>query len=96
MTRTTTLVRQLPRRLMPCSVCYSERLAKAGIEPSVGSLGNSLRQYLPKGADLSAFSQRDLDQIAWMMNTRPRKSLGYRTPAEIFFESCYAAKQDNH
>lgn len=55
-----------------------------------------LRQYLPKGVDLSAFSQRDLDQIAWMMNTRPRKSLGYRTPAEIFFESCYAAKQDNH
>jgi IS30 family transposase len=55
-----------------------------------------LRQYLPKGTDLSAFSQRELDQIAWMMNTRPRKSLGYRTPAEIFFESCYAARQDNH
>lgn len=54
-----------------------------------------LRQYLPKGTDLSAFSQRDLDQIAWMMNTRPRKSLGYRTPAEIFFESCYAARQDS-
>lgn len=51
-----------------------------------------LRQYLPKGQDLSNFSQRDLDQIAWSLNTRPRRSLGYRTPAEVFFSSCYAAQ----
>jgi IS30 family transposase len=44
-----------------------------------------LRQYLPKNADLSLHSQRELDQIAWRLNTRPRKSLGYRTPAEVFF-----------
>ena len=48
-----------------------------------------LRQYLPKGMNLSQFSQRDLDQIAWSMNTRPRKTLGWRTPAEVFFEHCY-------
>jgi IS30 family transposase len=47
-----------------------------------------LRQYLPKGADLSKLSQRELDAISWSMNTRPRKTLNWRTPAEVFFDHC--------
>lgn len=43
-----------------------------------------LRQYLPKGKDLSLFTQDQLDDIAWTMNTRPRKSLGWKAPAELF------------
>lgn len=43
-----------------------------------------LRQYLPKATDLSVFSQQELDQIALKLNTRPRKSLGWKCPAEIF------------
>ncbi len=43
-----------------------------------------LRQYLPKGTDLSAFSQDQLDDIAWTLNTRIRKSLGWKAPAELF------------
>ena len=43
-----------------------------------------LRQYLPDGTDLSVYTQRDLNYTAMQLNTRPRKSLGFRTPAAIF------------
>jgi len=37
-----------------------------------------------QGTDLSLFSQEQLDDIAWLLNTRPRKSLGWKAPAELF------------
>ena len=41
-----------------------------------------LRQYFPKGTDLSAVNVNDLTAVAFTLNTRPRKTLGWRTPAE--------------
>jgi IS30 family transposase len=42
-----------------------------------------VRRYLPRGTSLESVSQDDLDDIAWELNNRPRKSLGYVTPQEM-------------
>lgn len=43
-----------------------------------------LRQYFPKGIDLSTFSQAELNEVARRLNERPRKTLGYETPIERY------------
>ena len=43
-----------------------------------------LRQYMPKGSDLSIYSQDELDAIALSLNTRPRARLGFQTPLTVY------------
>jgi IS30 family transposase len=40
-----------------------------------------LRQYFPRGTDLSGYSQAQLDHVSLRLNQRPRKTLGFQTPA---------------
>jgi IS30 family transposase len=52
-----------------------------------------LRQYFPKGTDMSCWSAEDLEAVAHALNTRPRKTLGWKTPAEAFNEHLLSVQQ---
>jgi IS30 family transposase len=63
----------------------SERPAEPASPWQRGSNGNTnglLRQFFPKGQDLRQFSADDLLEVANLMNTRPRKTLGWENPAQ--------------
>ena len=52
-----------------------------------------LRQYFPRGTDLARHSRDDLDAVAHALNSRPRKTLSWKTPAEALDELLCSAEQ---
>ena len=54
--------------------------------PTNENTNGVLRQYFPKGTDLSRWRSEELEAVAYTLNNRPRKVLGWRTPSEVFSE----------
>ena len=60
---------------------------------NIGASNGLLRQYFPKGTDLSRWSAADLEAVALVLNNRPRKVLSWKTPAEVFAEQVLSLQQ---
>ena len=60
--------------------------------PTNENTNGVLRQYFPKGTDLSRWTTKDLEAVAHTLNNRPRKCLNWKTPAEVFAEQIQSTK----
>ena len=69
---------------LPVYFCDPQSPWQRGTDENTNGL---LREYFPKGSDLKAVTQDQLDAVAAQLNGRPRKTLGFKTPSAKFYEA---------
>jgi len=79
------------RHLVLRSACFLATRQQRGSNESTNGL---LRQFCSKGTDLSNISQTELNDVARLMNQRPRKTLGWKTPEEAMTEELDAFRSN--
>jgi len=77
---------------LPVYFCDPQSPWQRGTNENTNGL---LRQYFPRGTDLARYSRYDLQAVAHALNSRPRKTLGWRTPAEAFDEHLRSCQQSS-
>jgi IS30 family transposase len=60
---------------------------------NIGASNGLLRQYFPKGTDLSRWSGEEIEAVAATLNNRPRKTLGWKTPTEALNQQLLSLTQ---
>jgi len=68
--------------------CHPYSSWERGLNENINGL---IRQYIPKGSSFEHLTQKDIKHIENRLNHRPRKSLGWRTPYEVFYENLKAS-----
>lgn len=66
--------------------CYFAHAYHSWERGSNENLNGLIRRYLPKGTDFRAVSNKQIKYIEYLINSRPRKRLGWKTPYEVFYE----------
>jgi IS30 family transposase len=68
-------------------LAYISNILPNEIRVTIENTFQRLRRFIPKKANLADYSQEDIVNIVNLMNNTPRKCLGYRTPAEVFYDN---------
>ncbi|GAA1918487.1 hypothetical protein GCM10009753_58640 [Streptantibioticus ferralitis] len=84
----------MPNSSSKTAACLLRRPAQPWQRGANENTNGLLRQYFPKGTDLSRWDAGKLVAVALSLNNKPRKTVGWRTPAEALYEHLLSVQDD--